>query len=66
MRIRAVVATIWLVLVQLFFGMIQSHAAGLLWEVENPYRFFKKTSSFEVQERAFDAVRGTPSQPLPW
>jgi hypothetical protein len=40
-------------------------AADLVWEVENPYRFFKRTASFEAQEKAFDAVRGAPGQPLP-
>jgi hypothetical protein len=65
MRSLAVLATTLFVSAQLLYGVAQSHAAGLLWEVENPYRFFKRTTSFEVQERAFDAVRGAPGQPLP-
>ena len=65
MRRQAFVATTLFVSAQLFYGTAMSHAAGLLWEVENPYRFFKRTSSFDVQEKAFDAVRGVPGQPLP-
>jgi lysophospholipase L1-like esterase len=47
------------------YGIATSHAADLLWEVENPYRFFKRTSSFEMHEKAFNAVRGAAGQPLP-
>jgi lysophospholipase L1-like esterase len=65
MRSQAIAATAFFVLVELFYGIPKSHAADLLWEVENPYRFFKRTSSFEVQERAFDALRGAPGQPQP-
>jgi lysophospholipase L1-like esterase len=64
MRNQAFVAASLLVSAQLFYGTTVSHAAGLVWEVENPYRFFKRTSSFDAQERAFDAVRGA-GQPLP-
>ena len=42
-----------------------SFAADLIWEVENPFRFFKPTKSFALHEAAFNAVRGDPSQPLP-
>ncbi|MGH6671949.1 MAG: hypothetical protein ACRECV_08250 [Xanthobacteraceae bacterium] len=64
MRGRGFVAAALLVSAQLFYGTA-GHAAGLLWEVENPYRFFKREASFRVQERAFDALRGAPGQPLP-
>ncbi len=46
-------------------GISSSHAADLNWEVENPYRFFKRSASFEMHEKAFAAVRGAPGQPLP-
>jgi hypothetical protein len=46
-------------------GIKAGHAADLLWEVENPYRFFTRISSFDMQEKAFNAVRGSPGQPLP-
>jgi lysophospholipase L1-like esterase len=65
MRTKALVATTLFISTQLAYGIATSHAADLLWEVENPYRFFKRTSSFEVQEKAFNAVRGAPGQPLP-
>jgi hypothetical protein len=42
-----------------------SQAADLVWEVENPFRFFKPTKSFALHEAAFNAVRGDPSAPLP-
>src|ERR1700692_889123 len=65
MRTKALLATTLFISVQSLYGIATSHAADLLWEVENPYRFFKRTSSFEVQEKAFNAVRGAPGQPLP-
>ncbi|HKD31467.1 MAG TPA: hypothetical protein VKC66_36885 [Xanthobacteraceae bacterium] len=64
MRIEALVVAILIVLTPVF-ATTAGHAADLIWEVENPYRFFKRSSSFEVQERAFNAVRGSPGQPLP-
>jgi hypothetical protein len=63
-RNRALATTLF-ISAQISFGVATSHAADLLWEVENPYRFFKRTPSFEVQEKTFNAVRGAPSQPLP-
>jgi len=65
MRAKALVATTLFVSFQSAIGIATSHAADLIWEVENPYRFFKKSASFEAQERAFNAVRGSPGQPLP-
>jgi hypothetical protein len=64
MRTKALLATTLFISTQCAYGIATSHAADLLWEVENPYRFFKRTSSFEVQEKAFNAVRGAPGQPL--
>jgi hypothetical protein len=65
MRGEAVVAAATFVAAQLCFGVAASHASDLIWEVENPYRFFKRSASFEVQEKAFEAVRGAADQPLP-
>ena len=42
-----------------------SISADILWKVENPFRFFKRSASFDMYERAFDAVRGNPSLPVP-
>src|SRR5205807_10380381 len=40
-------------------------AAELIWQVENPFRFFKSTRSFALHEAAYNSVRGNPSSPLP-
>jgi hypothetical protein len=67
MRTQALIATTLFISAQSWYG-IACHAADLLWEVENPYRFFKRSASFDVQEKAFNAVRGgagAPGQPLP-
>jgi lysophospholipase L1-like esterase len=40
-------------------------AADLIWEVENPFRFFKPTRSFALHEAAFNAARGDPAGALP-
>jgi hypothetical protein len=38
-------------------------AADLDWQVENPFRFFKRSTSFEMHERAFLAAKGGESLP---
>src|SRR5690242_12733300 len=40
-------------------------AADLIWEVENPFRFFKPSRAFALHETAFHAARGDPMRPLP-
>ena len=40
-------------------------AADLVWEVQNPFRFFKKPAAFNMHEKAFEAVRGNAESPLP-
>src|SRR5580700_793035 len=65
MRPKALVATTLFISFQTVCGVATSYAADLTWEVENPYRFFKRSTSFDTQERAFNAVRGSPGQPLP-
>src|SRR6202140_5045686 len=47
------------------FGIAPSKSADLVWQVENPFRFFKRSASFAAQERAFAAVRGDVNAPLP-
>ena len=42
-------------------GTVQ--AADLVWQVESPFRFFRSTQSFALQEAAFGAVRGTGQLP---
>jgi lysophospholipase L1-like esterase len=64
MRTRALVTTTLFVALQSGLGIAVSHAADLTWEVENPYRFFKRSAAFEMHERAFATVHA-PNQPLP-
>ncbi len=46
-------------------GAYPAHAADLVWQVDNPFRFFKSSRSFAMYERAFDAARGNPAHALP-
>lgn len=62
---KALATTAWLITVVAGFGADSSHAADLIWQVENPFRFFKPTRSFALHEAAFNAVRGNPKGPLP-
>ena len=39
---KALLATTLFISAQTLCGIAASHAADLLWEVENPYRFFKR------------------------
>jgi hypothetical protein len=48
MRGEAFVAAATLVAAQLCFDVSVSRAADLIWEVENPYRFFKRSASFDA------------------
>jgi hypothetical protein len=65
MRSSGTLATASLVAAGLVTTIIPSHSADLVWEVENPFRFFKRSTSFAMYERAYDAVRGDPAKPLP-
>src|SRR5262249_22689059 len=61
-------AAAWLVAaisISLGLSATPSNSADILWKVENPFRFFKRSVSFDMYERAFDAVRGNPSLPVP-
>jgi hypothetical protein len=58
-------ATAWAISLFTSLAAGSSHAADLIWEVENPFRFFKASRSFALHEAAFSAVRSDPSGPLP-
>src|SRR5215471_13288791 len=62
---RATRATAWALSLFASLAANSSRAADLIWEVENPFRFFKPTQSFALHEAAFNAVRGDPSAALP-
>jgi hypothetical protein len=40
-------------------------AADLVWEVENPFRLYKREASFDLHEKAYAAVRGKADEPIP-
>jgi hypothetical protein len=70
MRRDALSAGLWLVAVTIALATTilttgSVRAADLVWQVENPFRFFKSTHSFALHEAAYNAVRGNPAQPLP-
>jgi hypothetical protein len=58
-------ATVWALALFASLAASPSHAAGMIWEVESPFRFFKPSRSFALHEAAFNAARGDPSAPLP-
>ena len=63
---RRLATSTWLVCVSLAALQLSAAAASdLVWEVENPFRFFKKSSAFALHEKAYDAVRGKPDTPVP-
>src|SRR5438477_563378 len=41
------------------------HASDLIWQVENPFRFFKAPRAFALHENGFNAVHANPAAPLP-
>lgn len=63
MNTAARFAAAWLAALSAGFVMDSARATDLEWEVENPFRFFKKSSLFDMHERAFDQARG--KGPLP-
>jgi hypothetical protein len=65
MRRGSALAAVWGACLVAAFVLDSSQAADLIWEVENPFRFFKPTRSFALHEAAFSAVRGDPAAPLP-
>ena len=40
-------------------------ASDIVWEVQNPFRFFKKAAAFNMHDKAYEAVRGKADSPLP-
>src|SRR5437868_1429611 len=63
MRRHALAATAVFVGVSVSSLASAAAAADLIWQVENPFRFFKSTRSFALHEAAVNAVRG--NAPLP-
>ena len=65
MRRATLATTAWAIALLAGLSCDSSRAAGLIWEVESPFRLFKSTRAFALHETAFKAVRGAPSGPLP-
>src|ERR1700731_3816309 len=65
MRYAALAATSLGVVLSVGLTATPSQSADLQWKVENPFRFFKRSTSFEMYEKAFDAARGDVALPLP-
>lgn len=56
-------AAISVVTILTAFGTNTSQAQDLIWQVENPFRFFKSTRSFNLHEAAYNSVRGNGELP---
>ncbi len=56
---RALAPSAWILSIFLVLpAAAPAGAADIDWEVENPFRFFKRSSAFGIHERAFESVRG--------
>src|SRR5882672_2007975 len=64
MRRKTLATTALLVGSFVGIGASAASAADLVWQVENPFRFFKSTKSFALHEAVFNSVRGNPGGPL--
>ena len=64
---RRLATSTWLASISLAWpsSPTRSFASDIVWEVQSPFRFFKKTSAFTLHEKAFEAVRGKAESPLP-
>jgi len=65
---RRLAATPWLVCATLTTALNaivpgSAFASDIVWEVQSPFRFFKKAAHFQMHEKAFDAVRGKGTLP---
>jgi len=63
---RRLATSAWLASLSLTLVQISAASASdLVWEVENPFRFFKKSAAWALHEKAYEAVRGKTETPLP-
>ncbi|HEY8442000.1 MAG TPA: hypothetical protein VIK79_11205 [Xanthobacteraceae bacterium] len=61
MRIRTLASTASIICAVISLGISPSRASGLLWQVENPFRFFKDHKPFALHEAAFASLRNNAS-----
>jgi hypothetical protein len=63
---RRLATTTWLASISAVLLQVSAASASdLVWEVQNPFRFFKKSAAFALHEKAYEAVRGKADSPLP-
>ena len=63
---RRLATTLCLASLPLFLVPISAAASSdIVWEVQSPFRFFKKPAAFALHEKAYDAVRGKVDSALP-
>jgi hypothetical protein len=64
---RGILSTVFLVILGMGLEIPAGAAqtADIEWEVQNPFRFYKHSSSFQLHEKAYKAVRGAPESPPP-
>ena len=62
---RVALATLFFAVLFSFSSIGSSFASDLIWEVENPFRFFKRSTAFDLHAKAFADARGNADSPLP-
>jgi hypothetical protein len=64
---RRLATTTWLVSIGIAttLQLTAASASDIVWEVQSPFRFFKKSAAFQMHEKAFEAARGKPDTQLP-
>lgn len=64
---RGILSTVFLVMLGIGAEIPATVAqtTDIEWEVQNPFRFYKHSKSFQLHEKAYKAVRGAPESPPP-
>jgi len=65
MTTKLIPAVLWSAAVLCGLGAGAAQAADLIWEVENPFRFFRVGQSFDLHERAYKAALGRTNGAIP-
>src|SRR5262245_22524759 len=65
MRAPSLTSTTRIIALIAGLGLTPALGADLEWEIENPFRFFKPTTSFALHDNAYRAVRGDRQSPAP-
>jgi len=62
---RTLFATATIILSFSVLSPLGAAASDIIWEVQNPFRFFKKPAAYALHEKAYQGVRGKAESPLP-